>query len=193
VRKFVTALAVLAHVSAGLIDLGLVGAFIVGIIRGSLSPWWFWPAGIVASIFLFIIGTVLLRIQQPDPWAMTPTEIYWDSPPKNQAVAKRSYRWGKTQGWITLGLAAIFLLIRFNTPMLLAAGFYAITAIGLIKRKKYGFVLVYPHAAFWMFLFVATVVQIRQSSLHFFVTATTFAAFWCIPAVFYYPRRWRHL
>jgi len=50
------------HILSGLFALGLAVNFVWSLIRRDLSPWWFWPAGIVAVFVLMITAGNLLRL-----------------------------------------------------------------------------------------------------------------------------------
>lgn len=52
------------HVLSGLLALGLALKFVWSLIKRDLSPWWFWPAGIVAVVVLMIIAGNLLRLAE---------------------------------------------------------------------------------------------------------------------------------
>ena len=44
---------------ANILSLGLVIAFVVGIFKSDLSPWWFWPAGVVVIVVCWLMGTCM--------------------------------------------------------------------------------------------------------------------------------------
>jgi hypothetical protein len=50
------------HILSGLFTLGLAVNFVWSLIKRDLSPWWFWPAGIVAVFVLIITAGNLLRL-----------------------------------------------------------------------------------------------------------------------------------
>ena len=50
------------HIVSGLFALGLAVNFVWSLIKRDLSPWWFWPAGIVAVFVLMITAGNLLRL-----------------------------------------------------------------------------------------------------------------------------------
>jgi hypothetical protein len=50
------------HILSGLFALGLAVNFVWSLIKRDLSPWWFWPAGIVAVFILMITAGNLLRL-----------------------------------------------------------------------------------------------------------------------------------
>ena len=50
------------HILSGLFTLGLAVNFVWSLIKRDLSPWWFWPAGIVAVFILMITAGNLLRL-----------------------------------------------------------------------------------------------------------------------------------
>ena len=50
------------HILSGLFALGLAVNFVWSLIKRDLSPWWFWPVGIVAVFVLMITAGNLLRL-----------------------------------------------------------------------------------------------------------------------------------
>ena len=50
------------HILSGLSALGLAVNFVWSLLKRDLSPWWLWPAGIVAVLVLMIIAGNLLRL-----------------------------------------------------------------------------------------------------------------------------------
>ena len=50
------------HILSGLFAIGLAANFVWSLIKRDLSPWWFWPAGIVAVFVLMITAGNLLRL-----------------------------------------------------------------------------------------------------------------------------------
>jgi len=52
------------HILSGLFALGLAVNFVWSLIKRDLSPWWFWPAGIVAVFVLMITAGNLLRLAE---------------------------------------------------------------------------------------------------------------------------------
>jgi uncharacterized membrane protein YdcZ (DUF606 family) len=61
-RGYLGVLASGIYFLSGLLGLGLVINFVWSLIRRDLSPWWFWPAGIVAVFVLMITAGNLLRL-----------------------------------------------------------------------------------------------------------------------------------
>ena len=60
-RGYLGVLASGIYFLSGLLGLGLAINFVWSLIRRDLSPWWFWPAGIVAAFVLMITAGNLLR------------------------------------------------------------------------------------------------------------------------------------
>ena len=52
------------HILSGLFALGLAVNFVWSLIKRDLSPWWFWPSGIVAVFVLMIAAVNLLRLAE---------------------------------------------------------------------------------------------------------------------------------
>lgn len=112
------------------------------------------------------------------------------SPPVSEIPIERSYRWGKFQAWGALAFAvAQFVLVRgLLLPLLLGVFFFFVWR-GLLKKQRYGFVLLY----------ICTGVAIGVGLLHLTVDPTwevfgqilVAVCFWGIPAAFYYPKRYR--
>ena len=50
------------HILSGLFALGHTVNFVWALLKRDLSPWWFWPAGIVAVFVLMITAGNLLRL-----------------------------------------------------------------------------------------------------------------------------------
>jgi hypothetical protein len=50
------------HILSGLFALGLAVNFVWSLLKRDLSPWWFWPAGIIAVLVLMVIAGNLLRL-----------------------------------------------------------------------------------------------------------------------------------
>jgi hypothetical protein len=61
-RGYVGVLGFGIHILSGLLTLGLAINFVWSLIKRDLSPWWFWPAGIVAVFVLMITAGNLLRL-----------------------------------------------------------------------------------------------------------------------------------
>jgi hypothetical protein len=55
-------LGLIIYFLAGLLGLGLAVNFIWSLLKGDLSPWWFWPAGVVAVIVLMVVAGKLIRL-----------------------------------------------------------------------------------------------------------------------------------
>ena len=129
----------------------------------------------------------------------------------------RSYKWGRFQGWVLVTVGSLYgglsifsivhtfrsegtavphfwhtaigLLsappVRFVSASLLVA-----TGVGLLKKRRYGLKLMYSCCILllsdWLLQFLAGSKYVKG-----YVVDFTDLAFWCIPAIFYYPRRWK--
>ena len=62
VRGYLGVLGFGIHILSGLFALGLAVNFVWSLIKRDWSPWWFWPAGIVAVFVLMITAGNLLRL-----------------------------------------------------------------------------------------------------------------------------------
>jgi hypothetical protein len=51
------------HILSGLFALGLAVNFVWSLIKRDLSPWWFWPAGIVAVFVLMITAATCFDLR----------------------------------------------------------------------------------------------------------------------------------
>jgi hypothetical protein len=61
-RGYLGALGFCIYLLSGLFAVGLAGNFVWSLFKGDLSPWWFWPAGVVAIFVLMMIAGNLLRL-----------------------------------------------------------------------------------------------------------------------------------
>ncbi len=61
-RSYLGVLGFGIHILSGLFALGIAVNFVWSLIKRDLSPWWFWPAGIVAVFILMITAGNLLRL-----------------------------------------------------------------------------------------------------------------------------------
>lgn len=104
-------------------------------------------------------------------------------------MAERGYRWGRFQAWGALLFAvAQFVIVHFPVSLFIGV-FFLYFWTGLLRKRRYGFVLMY----------VTTGVAILAGLFHLAVEPTwdvfsqlvIAVCFWGIPAVFYYPKRYR--
>ena len=104
-------------------------------------------------------------------------------------MRERSYRWGKFQGWACLfiGMASI-IVTPFGSTLssclakLLVGILFIWMGVGLIRQTHYGialFTLLALAASFSCF------VVYGRAALYL-----PTIAWWVVPAIFYYPRRW---
>jgi len=108
--------------------------------------------------------------------------------------SQRGYRWGRFHGWSAFILGVLLLMEGFQNSGLLrwilclSAAVYIIAGTGIYGKKRYGFVLLY--------------VLVARSLLQFFLMGSArdrsdylipclLFAWWSIPAIFYYPKRYR--
>jgi hypothetical protein len=66
VRGYLGVLGVGVYALSGLFALGLAVNFVWSLIKRDLSPWWFWPLGVLAVLVLMIIAGNLLRLTDKD-------------------------------------------------------------------------------------------------------------------------------
>jgi hypothetical protein len=62
VRGYLGVIASGIYILSGLCALGVAVNFVWSLFKGDLSPWWFWPAGIVAVLVLMAIAGNLVRL-----------------------------------------------------------------------------------------------------------------------------------
>jgi len=104
----------------------------------------------------------------------------------------RPYRWGQFQGWCVafVGLVMIVggLWVHDTHGMMLALfGFFSLlTGVGLIGKKKYAVVFLY---------IICVIVLLSRLFPHsddplYPIVHFLEILFWCVPAIFYYPKRW---
>lgn len=62
VRGYFGVLGIIIYFLSGLLGLGLVVNFVWSLLKGDLSPWWFWPAGIATVFVLVVVAGNLLRL-----------------------------------------------------------------------------------------------------------------------------------
>jgi hypothetical protein len=103
-------------------------------------------------------------------------------------ASAQGYRWGRFQGWATLGLGVLLYLIApFNhsgemRAILYVSGAFNIFAgVGLLRKKRYGFVLIYLLVAH-----TALVALISMGGVQWGLFL-----WWAIPASWYYPKRYK--
>jgi ABC-type branched-subunit amino acid transport system permease subunit len=65
-RGYLGVLGVGVYALSGLFALGLAVNFGWSLIKRDLSPWWFWPLGVLAVLVLMIIAGNLLRLTDKD-------------------------------------------------------------------------------------------------------------------------------
>ncbi len=62
VKSYLGVLGIGLHILSGLFALGLAVDFVWALLKRDLSPWWFWPTGIIATLVLIMIAGNLLRL-----------------------------------------------------------------------------------------------------------------------------------
>jgi hypothetical protein len=109
-------------------------------------------------------------------------------------AAERGYRWGRFQGWATVALGVAEYLFAFWPSdgsvrfILYATGaLHMVVGAGLLGKKRYGFVLLYLLAA------ISTLHGLTGGPSYLFdvIVKWSYAFWWTIPALFYYPKRYR--
>ena len=105
---------------------------------------------------------------------------------------ERGYRWGRFQGWSSLVIGVLFILagpwvsaeFRLRLATYTTGTTTVFLGIGLLGKKRYGFVLFYVVLAL---VGLETII-----APHWHPEAYVMAVcWWLIPAVFYYPKRYR--
>ena len=118
----------------------------------------------------------------------------------NESSVFQNYRWGKFQGVASLVLGCLLLFAggllawRDEAAKTIALWLSGIllcaTGIGLVRKRRYGVVLVY-------LLFVFTLLVPLAGEKPRYREGYLFHAlgliFWGLPAIFYYPKRWKQL
>jgi hypothetical protein len=61
-RGYLGVLGLIVYFLSGILALGLVVNFVWSLLKGNLSPWWFWPAGVATVVVLMVIAGNLLRL-----------------------------------------------------------------------------------------------------------------------------------
>lgn len=105
------------------------------------------------------------------------------------APAVRGYRWGKLQGWATFALGVSFVLTALwakHIPGVLAGIVVVLTGLGLVKRRKYAVVLLWLQSVLVVLAGFSKPPSATAAALHLFLLG-----FWVVPAVLYYPKRWK--
>lgn len=109
-------------------------------------------------------------------------------------ASERGYRLGRFQGWSALALGLIVYLIALfahsgvsRFQLYVAGGVLMVAGVGLLRKTRTGFVLLYVLAG------LATVRAVTNSrpSIDDFVTQWAFFCWWAIPALLYYPKRYK--
>jgi hypothetical protein len=104
-------------------------------------------------------------------------------------VAEKSYRWGKFQAWMALVIAiAQFLLVRLPLSLVVGVLFLCFWR-GLLRKRRYGFVLVYVVAG--LAIFAGLLHLAVKPTWDVFSQLLIAVCVWGIPAGFYYPKRYR--
>ena len=106
-------------------------------------------------------------------------------------AASRPYKWGSFQGWASVAIGlSIFLPAPFVSVALpIRLAMYATGVINifmglcLVGRKRLGFILL---CALSLLVTVALMTSHPHVEMYFIVIG-----WYIIPAVFYYPKRWR--
>lgn len=138
---------------------------------------------------------------QPEP-ARPPTESTVEHTGQVAKAQTLGYRWGKFQGWVILVFGVLGLLD--GHPILLGnmygrfgASLLIFTGVALIKQAKAGMVLIFICngvllAGFlWTFRFSISSFDFKLVSWVPLVLLGLLLAWWLIPAIFYYPKRWK--
>jgi hypothetical protein len=110
-------------------------------------------------------------------------------------TSERGYRWGRFQGWSALVFGVLVYLITPFTSgpvgkfdLYLTGALHIITGIGLLGKKRYGFVLLYVLAARTA---LAALVGGPHHAVPDILIQWTLFLWWALPALWYYPKRYR--
>ena len=104
-------------------------------------------------------------------------------------MAERRYRWGKFQGWSCVVLGVGQLLLQRSLLAALVAGVLLLwLGVGLLRKQRYGFVLVYVVAGI---SFVGGALELLFQGGGRLGAIVISVCFFVIPAVMYYPQRYR--
>ena len=104
-------------------------------------------------------------------------------------MAERRYRWGKFQGWSCVVLGVGQLLLQRSLLAALVAGVLLLwLGVGLLRKQRYGFVLVYVVAGLSLVGGAYELLVQGGGRLGAIIASVCFFA---IPAVMYYPQRYR--
>jgi hypothetical protein len=143
----------------------------------------------------------------PPPFETENLPIESDTP-SNLGEA-RSYKWGRFQGWALVAVGSLYATLAvFSTEyafrskrtamtigFLTAASLPVATGVGLLKKRRYGLVLMYGSILLFPVSFLGGSKHLRLSAPPYqalpLVLEIMNLAFWCIPAIFYYPKRWK--
>ena len=99
----------------------------------------------------------------------------------------RGYRWGRTQGWLAIFLGVVQLVLA---PIWLSPLMFFLMlglGVGLLRKRPYGFVLVYVVAG--IAVLAGAVQLILKPQPEVLVAFIITVCVWVIPAVMYYPQR----
>lgn len=114
----------------------------------------------------------------------------------------RRYRWGKFQGWVLLLFGLLGVLVRHSFFLLNLWGIFGAVVqtaagFGLIQRARYGIICFYLGCALltvgsytFLTMLVFRGIPIESFSIVYCALAWSW---WGIPAIFYYPKRWKEM
>jgi len=135
----------------------------------------------------------------------TPTQPA-KSPITGATPAARSYRWGTFQSAMSvpLGIVVLISAYKYTGPWrvinTLTALIYFVVCVGLANKKRYGLFLYYVLVLFALgnYARTVTIILLRRPAsltalppLPFLLVSLLIALWWIVPAVFYYPKRWK--
>ena len=61
-RKQIFRFAIILNVAIGFFFLGFIFHFVVSLVRWDLSPWWFWPTGLIGLVGLKFLVMFLMGV-----------------------------------------------------------------------------------------------------------------------------------
>lgn len=167
----------LAIVTTGL---SLLAKFIFSLFKWDFSPWSIWPLGILSFMTLSLTGYNLMAAAEPGNSGRNFLPLH-------------SYRWGKFQGALTCAYGLFILIPSLATSNLSASSLSVlsiVSGIGILTRKRYGFVLFYVSlSSFVLFRSLAIISGAIPHKQFYYLGIAIFFLYWFVPAGFYYPKR----
>lgn len=129
--------------------------------------------------------------------ALPPTASRATVPSRDDSITKQPYRWGKFQGWcltIATPIWAVGSLIAADTPeehdsailLAIACALVVPMGIGIIRRRRFGLILVYVTLALTC---IFIVIAFARGGLDAARDAAIGGPFWVACTIYYHKRR----